>query len=51
MSSKNSKGYPSPERAFIGSLSAGRFVSERVGMDEYSTAEIVGKCRDRGITI
>jgi hypothetical protein len=44
-------GYRTAEQPFIGTLSAGRFSLERIAKDEYSTAEVLAKCRERGISI
>ena len=39
------------EQIFIGTLSAGRFVPDRIGKDQYSKGEILAKCQERGIPI
>jgi len=46
MSSRNAG-----EQIFIGTLSAGRFVPDRIGKDQYSTGEVLAKCQERGIPI
>ena len=46
MSSRNAG-----EQIFIGTLSAGRFVPDRIGKDQYSKGEILAKCQERGIPI
>ena len=51
MSYKSSGGYRSDDQAFIGTLSADRFIPERVGKDPYSTAEIITKCQEHGISL
>jgi len=46
MSSRNAG-----EQVFIGTLSSGRFVPDRIGKDQYSTGEVLAKCQERGIPI
>jgi hypothetical protein len=46
MSSRNAS-----EQVFIGTLSGGRFVPDRIGKDQYSTGEVLAKCQERGIPI
>jgi hypothetical protein len=34
------------EQVFIGTLSAGQFVPDRIGKDQYSTGEVLAKCKN-----
>ena len=43
--------YRAPEEAFTGTLSAGQFSAERIGMDANTNAIVVAKCHERGISM
>ena len=47
----NNRAYRSPEQAFIGTLSAGRFSLGQLGTNAYSNAEVKVECRKLGISI
>src|SRR5262245_5863910 len=50
LSSKN-RGGERTEQAFNGTLSAGRFSADRIGKDDYSTAQVLTECQERGLSI
>ena len=43
--------YRDPEQAYTGTLSAGQFSAERIGMDANTNAIVVAKCHERGISM
>ena len=50
VSFRTSKGYRT-EQAFVGTLSAGRFSPDGVGKDQYSTGEVLTKCKEQGLPL
>src|SRR5215472_12160658 len=50
VSFRTSKGYRT-EQAFVGTLSAGRFSPDRFGKDQYSTGDVLTKCKEQGLPL
>ena len=47
----NNKAYRSPDQAFIGTFSAGRFSPTRIGINADSNVQVVVECQKLGISI